>query len=138
MEPDGAGQRKKRRWIAGLLVFAAAAWAFAEFEPLRHRALSYEYARDCGTDHHGGWQRGAYATGWEGTVLTIRATEYPNCADEVVSRVSAHVLGERVFLRIGYHSPSGNTYACHCPKVVNVRLDGLEKRDYRVVPVLPP
>jgi hypothetical protein len=134
---DGA-QRRKRRWMAGLLVFVAAAWAFTEFEPLRHRALAYESPQGCGGDHHGGWQRGTYATSWEGSRLLIQATEYPNCADEIVSGVSAHVIGERVFLRVRYHSPSGDTYACHCPKAISVRLEGLEKRDYRVVPVFPP
>ena len=118
-------------------MLVAAAWAFIEFEPLRHRALTYEMPAACGSGN-GGWQPATYATRWEGPALLIKATEYPNCADETVSRVSAHVLGERVFLRIGYHSPSGESYACHCPRTVNVRLDGLEKRDYRIVPVLPP
>ena len=138
MEQDGARRHGKRRWAAGLLVFVVAAWAFVEFEPLRHRALTYEMPATCGRDGSGGWRPATYATSWDGPALLIKAAEYPNCADETVSRVSAHVLGERVFLRIGYHSPSGESYACHCARTVNVRLDGLEKRDYRIVPVFPP
>ena len=123
--------------MAGLLAFGAAAWAFQEFEPLRHRALSYEEPPACGSDS-GGWQPASYETSWEGASFVIKAREYPNCADEKVSKVSAHVIGERIFLRIRYDSPSGETYACHCSRVTHVRIRELEKRDYRVVPVLPP
>jgi hypothetical protein len=138
MEQRGGRRDATRRWIAGLLAFFAASWAFVELEPLRHRALAYETPGACQAGASGGWQPAAYVTSWDGPTFLIRATEYPNCADEVVSRVSAHVFGDRVFLRIGYHAPSGESYACHCARMVNVRLTGLEKRDYRVVPVFPP
>lgn len=135
MEQQNAAQRTKRRAVAGILVFVLAVWAFLEFEPLRHRALTYDAPAACKGD--GGWRPSTYSTAWEGATFLIRATEYPNCAEEV-KRVSAHVIGDRVLLRIRYHSPSGETYACHCPRVAHVRLDGLDKRDYRIVPVLPP
>ncbi len=136
MEQQNAGQRTKLLATAGVLVLVFAVWAFLEFEPLRHRALTYEEPSAC--RGNGGWQPAAYSTSWEGATFLIRATEYPNCADEKVKRVSAHVIGERVFLRIRYHSPSGETYACHCLRVTQVRLAGLEKRDYRIMPVFPP
>jgi hypothetical protein len=138
MEPDGARRRAKSRWIAGALVLAlAAAWAFQEFEPLRHRSLAFETAPAC--DHSSGaWNPPQYLTSWEGATFIIKANEYPNCADRKVQRVSAHVLGERIFLRIRSDAPWHESYACHCSRITHVRLAGLEKRDYRVVPILPP
>ncbi len=135
MEQPNTG-RALRYAVAGVLLVVLGAWAFFEFEPLRHRALTYDEPSACRGD--GGWRPGSYLTSWDGATLLIRATEYPNCADEKVKRVSAHVIGERVLLRIRYHSPSGGTYVCHCLRVTQVRLAGLEKRDYRVVPVFPP
>jgi len=138
MEVGGAKRRAKRRWIAGGLVFAvAAAWGFQEFEPLQHRALAFEAAPACDSSS-GAWNPPQYLTGWEGATFLIKASEYPNCADRKVGRVSAHVLGEKIFLRIRSDAPWHESYACHCSRITHVRLGGLDKRDYRVVPVFPP
>ncbi len=122
--------RRVRIGAAAVLIVALCAWGFLEFEPLRHRELTYEAPPTC-PGGHGAWGRDTYLASWEGAMLLIHATEYPNCAEEV-ERVSAHVIDDLVILRIRYYSPSGDTYACDCQKVTVVRLAGLEKRDYRV------
>ena len=135
MEQQDTGRRMARISAIVVVVMALGGWAFLEFEPLRHRAVSYETVPGC--ENSGGSRPGMYTTRWEGPTLLIRASEYPNCA-EAVKRVSAHVLDDRLLLRIRYHSPSGERYACHCQKVTLVRLTDLPKRDYRVLPVWPP
>lgn len=135
MEQPVTARSTARIGAAVVLATLLAAWAFFEFEPLRHRELSHETMPGCVSS--GGWRPGMYTTRWEGTTLLVRASEHPNCAEEV-KRVSAHVLDDRILLRIRYRSSSGGSYACHCQKVTLVRLSGLAQREYRVIPVWPP
>lgn len=132
MDARSAWQKLKRRRIGVPLALFAALWAFYEFEPLRHRDLAYEAPPRCTGQDAGPAHPGSYATNWEGPVFVIQATEYPNCAEQV-ERVSAHVVGERVLLRIRYHSPTGESYACDCRTKTTVRIGSLDKRNYRVV-----
>ncbi len=132
MDMHGAWQKFKRPrvWIP-LAVFAAA-WAFYEFEPLRHRDLTWESPATCAGEDSGAYWSATFTTSWEGPVFVIRATEYPNCADQF-EKGSVHIVGNRALLRIRYHSPTGESFACHCKRVTVARLAGLEKRDYKVV-----
>jgi hypothetical protein len=132
MDKRGTWQKFKRPWVWGSLAFLLAAVVFYEFEPLRYRDLTLEQPPVCGPEHSGAHHNSKFETAWESDRFVVRATEYPNCAEEF-ERASVHVVGDRVLLRIRYHSPTGESFACHCRKVTVVRLANLEKRDYRVV-----
>lgn len=120
-----------RALFAGATLAIAATVLLIALDPFRHTALSFEPSGSC--ENAGGRRLpSSLRAEWEPRALLIHATEYTYCG-EAVSRVSAHVLGGDIFIRITYASPGdGPPAACLCSYTTRIRLADIGRRSYRV------
>ncbi len=128
----------KWRWrFTGIAVVSAGVigllWAFLEFQPFRHDAISFEVAEGCTAASYGSKADRAgdsFVQKWENGDLIVRASERSHC--DQVDSVSAQVIAGHLFLRLKYGKPGRPPAACLCRHNTIIRVKGVENRIYSI------
>lgn len=108
-------------------------WIFIEYEVFRHDQLTFEVVPSCGAgaDNReiGDLDRAFVSQEWAGEQLVLRVSDVTVCG-YTTERVSAQVVGSRMYLKLKYSPRDGMSAACLCRHTTLIRVDGLNGREY--------
>ena len=73
----------------------------------------------------------ATETHWNGASLVLTISEAENCAF-ALQAATVQRIGNHLFVRTAYDSPSGMMVACHCRHSATLRIPNLRQQQFQV------
>lgn len=67
---------------------------------------------------------------WGGDMYRLAIDQPENCAVSIAT-ASVQRIGDHLFVRTRFYSPSGMYTGCHCRHRMNLRIPGLPRQEYR-------